>query len=794
MGRNTCISNINSRVFVKVFTITKYSTVFFRVRMTIIRTNYNDNGMYHFMYRMGELSCTNARVTVIVDTLPECTTTLFSEMEFVKLSCDWAPRIKGDKMQFTAKNQTPQLSEFEQLSGDSNMVNTWTTTTVRISKMIDTQDIFDDLIPDGCLVSNHNTDFDNQCNFPLFMSPRVNEVSEDVREVFFTCCIQTENSPGLWLYDRDNKLKSINITRQLFMVNTSVLNKNQINVSESIVLICGEEKDHTLVEFSIGKLFLNFTYYNRYGVSIFRKIEHGGTASTVLNGEQICPHKHIISVTAYPLKSEHNSTGIITSTEAMTTYILHDSSLPIEPDGSCECLDNMEDDSLLPTNNKRDSVFGDFETWISIIVVLSISLLLNIAVCICKCSNIITLKKSQSFEGNNPHVNLGSFQRNEEEAMEITSLSSQPVQLDEIDCSSSSQTGDDSTKHGRRIPSSRTINYRRRSEPSSGCQQECTTPKRVVGSDSLSVACYRNFVKSAVNEEAYENVEGNAPRDTEYLAGQNSSPVIYQSLSDNSIGESPYSFVDDTEYIRDDVLNLKYLAGNDSRDLQSSRKETSSSDIYYSLTDNDNTHGIHSVGDNGNHMRDITIDQDLEGNSPLESKAPGKEKSPSATYQNLVDNDNAEGYYCIADVEKCIGGDVTYCTNLEGKSPVKQKSLSIINGDEDNSEDIHYVADDRSYNGEHDTNFRSSHYANDQSVIYNSDIPRRIEMDYMYSTTIQEDPDGQYAILNSRRVNDSHNAGFSPASSTMTSVQADTRVSNSEYDCLKRSDVERHFV
>ena len=80
-------------------------------------------------------------------------------------------------------------------------------------------------------------------------------------------------------------------------------------------------------------------------------------------------------------------------------------------------------------------------------------------------------------------------------------------------------------------------------------------------------------------------------------------------------------------------------------------------------------------------------------------------------------NDNAEGYYCIADVGKCTGGDVTYCTNLEGKSPIKQKSLSIINGDEDNSEDIDYVADERSYNGENDTNFRSSHYANDSECL-----------------------------------------------------------------------------
>ena len=192
--------------------------------MTIVPTNNNDNGTYHFVHRKDELSCTNFRVTVIVDTLSECTTSLSSEMDFVKLSCDWVPRIKGDKMQFTAKTQTAlPLSEFEQLSGDSNMVNTWTTTTVRINKVIDTQDLFDDLIPDACIVSNPEIDFENQCYFRHFMSPRVNEVSEYVREAFFTCCTEKEITLGLWLYDEDNKRRSINITGELFMLNMSIL-------------------------------------------------------------------------------------------------------------------------------------------------------------------------------------------------------------------------------------------------------------------------------------------------------------------------------------------------------------------------------------------------------------------------------------------------------------------------------------------------------------------------------------------------------------------------------------------
>ena len=606
----SCVSEINTQIRVKVSKEHGYYNLFVHLQMMIIPTTYNDHGIYHFVNIGGssKLACTLIRVTVIVDTLPVCSTFIFNDNGFVELSCRWVPRVIGDKMQFTAKNQTLQVYEHEHRSESSDTDSTWTTTTVIKSILMATQDIFD-MTFDVCVVSNYETDVAYQCSFSRFMSPKVNEISEYGREVFFTCCMETETLLGMWLYDSDNKLRSMNTTRQLFMVNMSTLYKNQAYAEKSVVLICGEENDDTLLKFSIGKLFLNLTYYD--GFSLSGKIKRPSIASTdVLNGEQNCPYEHIISVTAYPLKSEHGTWGMISTTETVTNSTLHDSTRPIEPGGSCDCTD----DTLSPTTNKHHKAFGDFETWISMIVVLSISLLFNIAFCIKKCFNIIGLRKCQSFEGNNPQVNLSSFPRHEEEAMEITSLSSQPVQLDEIDCSSSSQTGDDSTKHGRRIPSSRTINYRRRSEPSSSCKQECTMPKTLIGSDSLSVASYQNFLKSAINEEAYEYPEENAPRDTESLAEQNSSPVIYQSLSDNSIGESPYSFVDDTEYIIDDVPNLKYFEGYTSRDLQSSRKETSSSDIYYSLTDNDNTHGIYSVGDNGNCMRDVTID--LEGNSP----------------------------------------------------------------------------------------------------------------------------------------------------------------------------------
>ena len=71
---------INSQIRVRVSKRTGSPIVSFRLQLIIFQANYCNNGKYQFEHRSSpELFCPIIRVTVIVDTLPVCTTFLISE-------------------------------------------------------------------------------------------------------------------------------------------------------------------------------------------------------------------------------------------------------------------------------------------------------------------------------------------------------------------------------------------------------------------------------------------------------------------------------------------------------------------------------------------------------------------------------------------------------------------------------------------------------------------------------------------------------------------------------------------
>ena len=170
----SCDSEIYPHIRVKVVNRTEYSIFYTLWQMTIIHTDYNDDGIYSLVGkydRSSELFCTVALVTVTVDTLPVCNTFLISENEVVKFSCKWVPRSYGDKMQLMTKGQPPQLYEYEKRMRGTDTDSTWNTTTV-ISVMITTKDLFDGWIPDKCIVYNLENNFENQCTFSLFYASK----------------------------------------------------------------------------------------------------------------------------------------------------------------------------------------------------------------------------------------------------------------------------------------------------------------------------------------------------------------------------------------------------------------------------------------------------------------------------------------------------------------------------------------------------------------------------------------------------------------------------------------------
>ena len=165
-----------------------------------------------------------------------------------------------------------------------------------------------------------------------------------------------------------------------------------------------------------------------------------------------------------------------------------------------------------PTYSRRQiknhfGVFSDSEMWISIIVILAISLLLNFSVCLNKCYNIMTIKKRPPAEGSNPQINLRSVHRREEDTIRGVPISSDPPRPADPDGYNGPRTIIvESLQPG--VPlSDRNTN---RSKPLKGQQHDAMAPHVTLCSKGLAAGCRTNFQNNATNEESYEALEVNA--------------------------------------------------------------------------------------------------------------------------------------------------------------------------------------------------------------------------------------------------------------------------------------------
>ena len=78
-----------------------------------------------------------------------------------------------------------------------------------ISETFALQDAFDiNHVPDACVVSNSDLDFQNQCIFSVYMLPSTNELTKNGGQAAFACCTNRVN-PRLWFYNEFLKFYNI---------------------------------------------------------------------------------------------------------------------------------------------------------------------------------------------------------------------------------------------------------------------------------------------------------------------------------------------------------------------------------------------------------------------------------------------------------------------------------------------------------------------------------------------------------------------------------------------------------
>ena len=402
-------------------------------------------------------------------------------------------------MQFLAGNQTLQSHRYE---GPESYSGEWNTATI-ISATIAIQDIFDhDRIPDACFVSNPEIGFHDQCTFSVYLSPKVNEISEYRSEISFTCCTETDNVPSLWyMYREYHEFRPVNIGEQSFMLVINDSNHLSRESKISVALICGKELNQKTVLYGIGELVLTLPY--RHSIPMSGKIKADRIGSRVLNNGQSYSHIYNISVFANSSRNEHIAKEITLDAEVM--------------------LDN--------------------EMWISIIVILAISLLINIAVCINKCYNIMTIKKRSPAEGSNPQINLRSVHRREEDTMHGVPISSDPPRPADPDGYNSPRTSIDESRQPCVPLSGRKKDI---SKPLEGKHHDAMAPQVALCSKSLAAGCHTNFQNNATNEESYEALEVNTLE-----------RHVYQNLSQNDNKEGIYSVADDRQYSKGNETNFQ---------------------------------------------------------------------------------------------------------------------------------------------------------------------------------------------------------------------------------------------
>ena len=162
----------------------------FHFQYTIFDVNYDDSMVY--LLETSSPSCTVLQVNVIVrESLPLCSSFLAHENNHqLTFSCFWMPKKYGDKMELLSENKTMQIYENSKLTAGSTI--SWNAATY-ISLLINLGDIFDNYrVPDTCQVYDSEIEIENRCEFPLFMSPKSNEINDDGGEVFFTCCTNSD--------------------------------------------------------------------------------------------------------------------------------------------------------------------------------------------------------------------------------------------------------------------------------------------------------------------------------------------------------------------------------------------------------------------------------------------------------------------------------------------------------------------------------------------------------------------------------------------------------------------------
>ena len=226
------------------------------LELTIVRASQCDECIY-YLHSDIQSSCLILNVTIDVqDMIPLCNASLLDGNKFVNLSCKWFPRAYGDRMQLLVRNQTMQSFEFEPPTKELGAVWAWNATTV-ISATISTQDMFDNRIPDVCIVSNPTMGFEDQCNFELFMSPLIRKISDKRSEIIFTCCTETDEVPSFWWYFKNTELRPVDMVGQLLKLHINDSNLSSSASNELVALICGKEMHNGLVLYGIGELANN---------------------------------------------------------------------------------------------------------------------------------------------------------------------------------------------------------------------------------------------------------------------------------------------------------------------------------------------------------------------------------------------------------------------------------------------------------------------------------------------------------------------------------------------------------
>ena len=264
--------------------------------MNIIRVTHDDHGIYTM--KCNDPSCTILRLNVIVR-IPEpfCTTNLEIELGILRLSCELNPRQPSDTMDLMARNNPLQTSDIRKTTTRSKTL---------ISTSIAIQNAFDEnRVPNECVVSYSDVEFDNQCNFPVFMSPSMNEVTENGGHVSFICCTNNEDIPSLWFYDKNLKLTP-HTAGQVLMLDLDSY-RDRLGDNASVVLICGEgDRDGRMNSFRMGNILFGSQFNTNISLKAdIERIVEAATLTVSNGGSHSCTHAYNVSVIATYTKSKN---------------------------------------------------------------------------------------------------------------------------------------------------------------------------------------------------------------------------------------------------------------------------------------------------------------------------------------------------------------------------------------------------------------------------------------------------------------------------------------------------------